>query len=127
MKLFKSITMISLVTAVALIYVHQQVELVKLSYSIESKEKRLKDVLDRKARLEYNIDNLEAPSRLEKVLIAQKIDVAFPGKGHVVRLAKAPGFGREDRLRTAGVEKRFNIFGFVDFLSPRAEAQAKEK
>lgn len=127
MRLFKSITMISIVTLIALVYVHQQVELVKLSYSIDSKEKKLKDVLDRRASLQYNINNLEAPSRLEKVLISQKIDVAFPGKGHVVRLARASGFGNEEKLRTSGVEKRFNIFGFIDFLSPRAEAQVKEK
>ena len=35
MRLFKSIASIAVVTLVALVYVHQQVELVKLSYSIE--------------------------------------------------------------------------------------------
>ena len=55
MRLFKSIIPISFVTALALLYVHQQVELVKLSYAIEYKEKKVKDMLDRKGGLGYNI------------------------------------------------------------------------
>ncbi|MBU0605284.1 MAG: hypothetical protein KKH77_03240, partial [Candidatus Omnitrophica bacterium] len=77
------------VTFVALLYVHQQVELVKLSYSIEIKEKALKDVLDHNEGLGYNIDNLEAPNRLEEALLAKKVEIAFPKRGHVVRLASS--------------------------------------
>ena len=62
MKLFRTIASVAVITLVALVYVHQQVELVKLSYSIETKEKKLRVMLDRKERLDYNINNLEAPS-----------------------------------------------------------------
>ena len=68
MRPFKSLIMISFLTLVALIYVHQQVELLKLSYAIDYKEKKLKDILDRKEVLGYNISNLEDPSRLEGIL-----------------------------------------------------------
>jgi len=128
MKLFKTLTLISVVTLTALIYVHQQVELVKLSYSIDKKEKIVKDMLDRKDSLGYNIYNLEAPSRLEKVLLAKNVDVAFPTKSNVVKIAKMKNVAhREASLRNSAVEKRFNIFGIIDFLSPRAEAQARER
>ena len=127
MRLLKSITSIAVVTLVALVYVHQQVELVKLSYSIETKEKKLKVMLDHKERLDYNINNLEDPSRLEKILMSKNIDVGFPGKYHVMKVAKSAGGSAEDRLRANSVDKKFNIFGIVDFLGPRAEAQAKER
>jgi cell division protein FtsL len=127
MKLFKSVASIAVVTLVALIYVHQQVELVKLSYSIETKEKKLKVMLDRKQRLNYNIDDLESPSRLEKVLMAKNIDVAFPGRYNVVRVAKTTSGSTEDHLRSSSIDKKFSIFGITDFLSPRAEAQARER
>ena len=127
MRLFRSIASIAVITLVALVYVHQQVELVKLSYSIEAKEKKLKDLLDHKERLDYNINNLEDPSRLEKILISKNIDVAFPGKYNVVKVAKAADRSTEDRLRSSGIDKKFNVFGIADFLSPRAEAQAKER
>ena len=127
MRLFRSIASIAVVTIAALVYVHQQVELVKLSYSIESKEKKLKDMLDHKERLDYNINNLEDPARLEKILMSKNIDVAFPGKYNVVKVAKLTDRSAEDRLRSSGIDKKFNVFGIADFLSPRAEAQAKER
>ena len=122
MRLFKSIIPISFVTALALLYVHQQVELVKLSYAIEYKEKKVKDMLDRKGGLGYNINNLEAPSRLEDALSARNIDVSIPKRNHVVVVAAlqnktGPGFN------TALSERRPNILGILNFFSPRAEAQ----
>ena len=127
MRLFRSIASIAVVTIAALVYVHQQVELVKLSYSIESKEKKLKDMLDHKERLDYNINNLEDPARLEKILMSKNIDVGFPGKYNVVKVAKATTRSAEDHLRSSGIDKKFNVFGIADFLSPRAEAQARER
>ena len=127
MRLFRSIASIAVLTLVARVYVHQQVELVKLSYSIETKEKKLKDMLDHKERLDYNINNLEDPSRLEKILMSKNINVAFPGKYNVVKVAKAADRSAEDRLRSSSIDKKFNVFGIADFLSPRAEAQAKER
>ena len=127
MRLFRSIASIAVLTLVALVYVHQQVELVKLSYSIESKEKKFKEMLDHKERLDYNINNLEDPSRLEQILMSKNIAVAFPGKYNVVKIAKAADRSAEDRLRSSSIDKKFNVFGIADFLSPRAEAQAKER
>lgn len=118
---------IAVVTLTGLIYVHQQIELVKLSYSIETKEQKLKVLLDHKERLNYNIDNLEAPARLEKILMAKNIDVGFPGKYNVVKVAKTTSRSAEDHLRASSMDKRFNPLGIVDFLSPRAEAQARER
>lgn len=117
----------AIITIISLVYVHQQVELVKLSYAIESKEKKIKDVLDRKEALSYNIENLESPSRLERVLSARKIDIAYPKRGNVFRFAAAPSSVKQDQLRHIGVEKKINILGFLDFFSSRAEAQAREK
>lgn len=122
------ITSIAFVTMVALVYVHQQVELVKLSYSIEGKEKKLKEMLDRNERVGYTINDLESPSRLENVLSAQKINVSFPRKGHVVEMpGLALNIRGEERLRATGLEKKSPIFVIMDFFSPRAEAQAKER
>lgn len=128
MKLLKTLTLISMFTLIAVIYVHQQVELVKLSYSIECKEKKVKDMLDRKDRLGYNINNLEAPYRLEQALISKKVDFVFPKKANVVKVAglkRNPS--REEKIRASGLERKFNLFGISEFLSPRAEAQVKER
>ena len=128
MRIFKYIIFLGIVTLTALVYVHQQVELVKLSYEIDCKEKKLKEMLDRRGILRYNISNLESPSRLEKVLLARKVSVVYPKKGQVIRLARSPSYsGNGNYLRVSGLEERAGIFRFFDFLGGRAEAHAREK
>jgi len=128
MKLLKSLTLMSVITLIALIYVHQQVELVKLSYSIERKEKRVKDMLDRRESLGYNVNNLEAPYRLEQALLSGNVDIAFPRRANVVKIARLRHNPRGfEAIRSSGLERKFNLFGITEFFSPRAEAQAKER
>lgn len=128
MRPFKTLIMISFLTLVALVYVHQQVELVKLSYAIDYKEKKLKDILDRKESLGYNIANLEDPSRLENILLAKKIDISFPKKGQVFKVAKTDTrVKRKESFRQASVEGRGGAFGILEFFGLRAEAQARER
>ena len=126
MRSFKPITVIMVATFVALLYVHQQVELVKLSYAIGCKEKKLEDILDQHEGLGYNIGNLEAPCRLEEALLAQRIEVAFPKQANVVRMASLRPAGRVRQLH-AMATKTSGAFGIFDFLSPKAEAQTHEK
>ena len=126
MRFARSIIPVIVLTLASLIYVHQQVELVKLSYSIEKKEKKLNEILDRNNQLSYNIKNLESPSRLESVLVSKNINITFPKKGHVLKMAKPVIiYGAQD-IHPVGLERKVNIFGFLDFFIPRAEAQAKE-
>lgn len=126
MRFFKLITGIAFITLLALLYVHQQVEMVKLSYAIEYKESLLKDVLDRNDGLGYNIGNLESPSRLEQVLLAKRIDIAFPAKGQVVNAASPRvRSGRDGRFYTLNTLKKADTWGIFDFFTSRAEAQVR--
>lgn len=129
MRLIRSVLPIAILTVASLMYVHQQVELVKLSYMIEKKEKRLNEVLDRREQLSYNIKNLEAPSRLESALLAKNIDITFPRKGDVIKMSRPYIISRRGipEIRSVALEKRFNIFGFLDFLTPKAEAHQAEE
>jgi hypothetical protein len=126
MRFARSIFPVIFFTVASLIYVHQQVELVKLSYSIEKKEKKLNEMLDRNDQLSYNIKNLESPSRLERVLVSKNINVTFPKRGHVLNMAKPVIVYRAQDIRQVGLKRKVNIFGFLDFFTSRAEAQAKE-
>jgi len=129
MRLLRSVLPIVIFTAASLMYVHQQVELVKLSYLIENKEKRLNEVLDRREQLSYNIKNLEAPSRLESVLLAKNIDITFPKKGNVIKMVRPYVVNKNgfSDIRSGGFEQKFNLFGFLDFLTSKAEAHQAEE
>ena len=126
MRLAKSLIPVIIFTMASLVYVHQQVELVKMSYYIEKKEKALNEILDRNDQLSYNIKNLESPSRLERVLVSKNINITFPRKGNVLKMAKPVIVYRAQDIRHVGLERKVNIFGFLDFFVSRAEAQAKE-
>ena len=115
------------ITSIALLYVHQQIELVRLSYTIDTKEKRLEDMLDHKESLEYNINDLESPSRLEKALSFAKIDIAFPRRSQIVRVSNVSPSAKGARLKEAGIERKVSKFGILDLFDLKAEAQAKEK
>ncbi len=128
MRLFRSLIIIFGITLVALIYVHQQVELVKMSYLIDYKERKLKLLLDLKGSLGYNIANLEDPSRLEKILLAKKIDLSFPKRGNVFMSTQtAPSAKRQRPLGATNLGARGGTVGILEFLGIGAEAQAKEK
>lgn len=128
MRVLRTAASITFITAMALLYVHQQIELVKVSYAIECRERKLKDMLDRREGLGYNINNLQDPSRMEKVLLSRNIDIAFPKRANVLTSAGMTShMEAEDRLRSASVEKKVNLLGFFDFLSQSKEAQARER
>lgn len=128
MRLFKHIILLGIITLTALVYVHQQVELVKLSYTIDCKEKKLKEMLDRKGILRYNVSNLESPSRLEKVLLARKVLISYPKKGRIIRLARNPSYvPNGQRLKVSGLGDRAGIFKLLDFLGGRPDVNVREK
>lgn len=127
MRLFRHIILMGMVTLTALVYVHQQVELVKLSYEIDCKEKKLKEMLDRRGILRYNISNLESPSRMEKVLLARRVSVSYPKKSHVIRLARNPSRVPNAPLRVSGLEERAGVFKLFDFLGGGPDIHAREK
>lgn len=121
--------LLGVVTFAALVYVHQQVELVKLSYEIDCKEKKVKEMLDHKGILRYNISNLESPSRLEMALLEKKVSVSYPKKGQVIKLARVPSYVAENGkfLRVSGLEERAGIFKLFDFLGGRVASSVREK
>lgn len=126
-KVFKPIVSIMAITLIALAYVHQQIEIVKLSYVLDNKERNLERILDHKETLRYNIKELENPSRLERVLLSRKIYTAFPGRGQVVNIISAPSNARiTEPVRRASLEKAIYSRIF-EYLGLKAEAQAREK
>jgi len=128
MKPSKSILTVIVMTLLALLYVHQRVELVKLSYEIDCKEKCLNEMLDRKEHLGYNVDNLEAPSRLENILLAKNIEIGLPKRAQIVKGRQQVFAVQVERpLRTASIETRSSIAKIFEFLGLGAEAHAKEK
>ncbi len=90
MKVHKFLRMTIIITALALIYVNQQVALIRVSYDIKEKEKIYSDLLDRNKILLYNVKHLESPARLEKALLAKDMELEVPSKERVILVSAMP-------------------------------------
>lgn len=89
MCISRFLSIVALVTALALGYVHQQVELLKINYSINYNKDNLAVLLDQNSVLMYNVNNLQSPLYLEQTLSAKKIVLEIPAQWHVIGLAEA--------------------------------------
>lgn len=90
MGLLKFLLIVILVTTVALGYVHQQVELLRINYAINYNKGDLLVLLDQNSTLMYNVNNLQSPLYLEKRLISrEEVGWEVPSRWHTIGLAEA--------------------------------------
>ena len=72
--------------AMALMYVHQEVEIVKTSYTINAHRRSLSFLLDQNRGLVYNLSRLGAPKRIEDNLKMNEVVLCMPTKDNVLYL-----------------------------------------
>jgi len=90
MSLLKFLLIVILITTVALGYVHQQVELLRINYVINYNKGDLLVLLDQNSTLMYNVTSLQSPLYLEKRLIGRKeVSWEVPSRWHTIGLAEA--------------------------------------
>ena len=88
MNIGKFLVMISTVVIVALGCIHQQAELVKVSYQINKHEQALVQLVDQNRILRYNVSYLKATPHLEKRLMARQVKLSMPYAQQVVQLVE---------------------------------------
>jgi hypothetical protein len=77
-----------LCTTLGIIYVHQQLSLVKLSYDIEENQRLCSALLDQNRILEYNIASLKSPKKVTDILREKEMGLVVPAVCQVVRIEK---------------------------------------
>ncbi|MFC1699138.1 hypothetical protein ACFL1I_04150 [Candidatus Omnitrophota bacterium] len=90
MSVGKFLFIITLITAVALGYVYQQMELLKINYTLQRNRGNLLVLLDQNSALMYNVDCLQSPLYLEQRLNGQKeVNWEIPSPWYKIGLAEA--------------------------------------
>ena len=109
-----------LVTAAALFYVSQEIEAVKIGYTIRKQEETKTQSIDRARALKYNIARLKAPNNLERRLTAQRIVLQAPKSWQTLVIASksgaAPGVAESFLMRSP-------LLGRLLMGTARAEAK----
>lgn len=118
MKIAKFLFISVCVTIICLFYVHQRVELIKLSYNIKDNQKNLTHLLDQNRYLMYNVNTLKSPANLEKILVSKNIKLESPAKWEEIKLAKAVVVPAKHNVPSnLFIKTRQALFAFFSFKS----------
>jgi hypothetical protein len=122
MKLNRFFIILLLVTVICLLYVQMQVEIVKLAYEGRAKESRLKELLDTKSLLVYNINNLESVNNLGQKFLCSQKDLQFADRTQIasLKLTSSPSINlaKSKKKNTGLLANLFNL---------KSQAEATEK
>ena len=115
------LAVLSIAVVAGLFYVSQEVEAVKIGYTIRKQEETRTLYLDRTRALKYNIARLKAPNTLEKRLVAQKINLQAPRSWQTLVISPASA------QKQAAARSLLDQGPFMTkFLVGTAQAEAKE-
>ena len=82
-KLQRFFTGTILITLLTLLYVHQNIEIVRMGYSVNTHQKTLSYFLDQHRRLVYNLNKLKSPSALNEKLYAEAVELVETGASNI--------------------------------------------
>ncbi|MFH1061625.1 MAG: hypothetical protein V1747_01905 [Candidatus Omnitrophota bacterium] len=105
-------------TSICLAYVRQQVEIVKLSYSLRDKEKCLSQMIDQNQSLLYNNMSLKSPQYLASMLKQNNMDLSFPEPAAVAQV-RVIRKNQPQLAKTTRLNWKTNL---LDALVPKAQA-----
>ena len=106
-----------------LIYVHEQVALLHVSYQIESRTEKLTRLSEESRQLRFEVEQLKAPRLLEEKMKQMSMDLTLPQEIRVIRIPES-AFSSEASLQK--ISTRPMAGRLADFFGRFVEvAQAK--
>lgn len=109
----KTFLFLVLAVCLALFYVWQNVQLVRIGYKIKEKEKMVMDLSKRSKALEMDLSMLKMPSRIMNGVEERGLDMTIPDVCKVVRVDAEPILYEED-LVNCDWEKRLASNALID-------------
>jgi hypothetical protein len=126
MSLVKFFKYTCIVTSLALVYIHLQMQIIDLAYQGEIKEKKIKELAERNGNALYKISKLKSANHLGGELLAKNSDMQFVSADHIVSLMTPEEFlAAENFVETQPglVARKGNPL--LSLLSFTAQAEAK--
>lgn len=127
MKLMKCIKTMVILTALALIYISMQMEIINLAYQGKKKEHQIIELSESAGVLAYNILKLKSSNHLGDNLLKEDSLLRFQDNDNVVKVVTREPLVREEDILAGMQAKKSNPFlNFFPFKAP-TEARAEEK
>ena len=125
MKLSKFLQSTFIVTLLALVYIHMQMQIYALAYEGKQKEKQIVTLTEKKGMLALDILRLKSSRSLGGKLLAEKSDLHFQDNSNVVELVAAYPAIVPGSLAAVSARKPNPILNFLS-LKSQAEARTEE-
>jgi hypothetical protein len=103
-----------------------QIEIVKLAYEDRDKVAQLKELLDTKSVLVYNINRLESAYNLGHNLLSSNTDLQFTTENQIVSLNMPIRLTESEKTNSTNLMRQKNNF-FFGLFSLKSQAEATEK
>ncbi len=119
----KFLSGITLLSVLALFYIHAQFLLFQVSYRLSSKSQKLAQESESYRFLKFEVDQLKAPRLLEERMKQLELDLTLPKEVRIVRVPMLPAISD---VAVKGVSLQPLSDGILDFLGRWVRvAQAK--
>jgi len=114
----------SIVTLVALSYIHMQMQIIDLAYQGNQKERQIKKLIEENGDATYRILMLKSVNHLGSTMFDEDFDMQFADANDVIQIVASKEFLTENHLDAEPkLAKRTNPF--LNLLSFGVEAEAK--
>jgi hypothetical protein len=119
----KFLAILTFIGGLLLLYVHAQISLFQVSYTIDSRSRQLAQQSEEYRLLKFEVEQLKAPRLLETRMKELQMDLTLPKEVRIVRVPTVPVV---DAVNVQGVSLRPLSDGILDFLGRWVKvAQAK--
>ena len=118
--------MMTVFTALSLVYIQLQVQIYDLGYKSESKKTEALKLKDNNTDIAYNIYKLKSASNLGIKLLNDDSKMHFLDNRHIIKLETPPellGTGEPAKTDISKLSKRPNLLASIFSLKSQAEAE----
>ncbi|HOX54517.1 MAG: hypothetical protein PHI86_01365 [Candidatus Omnitrophica bacterium] len=124
MRLSRFFVILILVTMISLLYVQMQVAIFQSAYAASDKESQVRDLLDTKTVLVYNINRLESAQNIGNKVLCSKTDLQFTAEDQIASLKLPAQLAKSWRVNSSVRQShpRYNLFAYLFNLGSQAEA-----
>lgn len=116
-----------LITVLALVYIHLQMQIIELAYRGKAKEKQIRKLIEANSNVTYTILTLKSVNNLGGKLLASKTNMQFADPKNVVQVStSAVAIPKNQPINVTVQSKRANTLLSLLSLGAQAEARPNE-
>ena len=127
MKLLKFFKWMGLITGLALVYIHLQMQIINLAYQGKEKENQVRKFTEMKGSLSRSILTCKSANHLGLKLLAKDSDMHFIDPSSIIEISASDEFLKKNRMgdHIASTRKANPILSLLSTVS-QAEARPQE-